>query len=83
MQTKGQRLIEELKIHILGTMESIPECSPDGQGCSYREIQDLAGLNLELSAQDGWLTWSVLASLAEDNKVEALRKGRRLYWRII
>ncbi len=83
MQTKGQRLIEELKIHILSTMKSIPECGPDGQGCSYREIQDLAGLNLDLSAQDGWLTWSVLAALAEDNRVEALRKKRRLYWRII
>ena len=83
MENKGKKMIKELKIHILDTMKSIPECGSDESGCSYKEIQDLAGLNLDLSAQDGWLTWSVLASLALDQKVEALRRGRRLYWRII
>lgn len=82
MQTKGRKLIRELKLHIMDTMNMVPECGTDGPGCSFREIEDLAGLSLDLPAQDGWLTWSVLAALAEENKAEALRRGRRLYWRI-
>jgi hypothetical protein len=83
MQSKGKKLIDELKALILDTMKSIPDCSRDGDGCSYRDIQNSAGLNLDLPAQDGWLTWSVLASLAQDSKVEALRRRRHLYWRIV
>ena len=82
MQSKGKRLLEDLKFHILDAMKSIGECQPNGSGCSYKDIQDLAGLNLDLPAQDGWLTWSVLASLAQEGKVESLRRGRRIFWRM-
>ena len=83
MQNRGKKAVEELKTLILDTMKSIPQCGRDGDGVSYRDIQNSAGLNLDLPAQDGWLTWSVLASLAQENKIEALRRGRHLYWRIV
>ena len=83
MQGKGRNMIQGLKAHVLQTMDGIDECNPDGQGITYRVIQDLAGLELELPAHDGWLTWSILASLVQDGKVEALRKGRRLNWRLV
>ena len=82
MQSRGKKVVEELKTLILDTMKSIPQCSRNGDGCSYREIQNSAGLNLDLPAHDGWRTWSVLASLAQDGKVESLRRRRHLYWRI-
>ena len=82
MNTQGAKLLEELKNHVIKTMINMPECDIDGQGCSYRTIQDEAGLALGLSAQDGWLTWSVLAALAEERRVETLRKGRRLFWKM-
>jgi len=56
MQIKGNRLIEELKEHVISTMKYIDKCQPGNLGVSYREIEDLAGLALELPAQDGWLT---------------------------
>ena len=82
MKGKGRNMIQGLKAHVLQTMDGIDECNPDGQGVRYRVIQDLAGLELELPAHDGWLTWSILASLVQDGKADALRKGRRLYWRL-
>lgn len=82
MQTKGRRLISELKAHVLENMKGIEQCQLGRQGVVYREIQDLAGLNLDLPAQDGWLTWSILASLREDGLVDAEKRGRRLYWRL-
>jgi hypothetical protein len=63
-------------------MAGMDECKPGGKGSSYSGIQDLAGLNLDLPKQDGWLTWSILASLREDGKVESIYQGRRLYWRL-
>ncbi len=83
MQNAGGRLISELKAHVLAAMQGIPECEPRGRGVAYRAIQDLAGLGLNLSAQDGWLTWSILASLKQEGKVDAVNRGtRRLYWRL-
>ena len=82
MQATGERLVQQLKNHILKTMAGIAECKLNGTGCSYRDIQDLAGLALELPAQDGWFTWSILSSLNQDGKVDIVRKGRRLYWRL-
>jgi hypothetical protein len=84
MQATGIRLIKELKNQVLDTMQGIDECKANGSGCTYREIQDLAGLSLDLPAQDGWLTWSILSSLNQDGKVEIIHRGksRRLYWRL-
>ncbi len=83
MQNAGALLISGLKAHVLSAMQSIPECEPRGQGVTYRAIQDLAGLGLHLAAQDGWLTWSILASLRQEGKVETAPRGsRRLYWRL-
>ena len=82
MQGTGQKLIQSLKAHVLQTMDGIDECNPNGKGVIYRVIQDLAGLELELPAHDGWLTWSILSSLVQDGKVNALRRGRRLYWQL-
>ena len=83
MQNAGGRLVSELKTHVLRAMQGVSECEPNGQGVTYRVIQDLAGLGLHLTAQDGWLTWSILASLKQEGKVETVSRGsRRLYWRI-
>ena len=82
MQGMGQNIVKDLKAHVLKTMDGIDECGPNGKGVGYRIIQDLAGLELELPAHYGWLTWSVLASLADEGKVEANRERRRLYWRL-
>ena len=88
MQNKGKELLQELKAHVLSTMKSIPECNPNEPGCSYKKIQDLGGLILDcpeqdnLPPQDGWITWVMLAVLAQEKKVEGLRKGNLLYWRI-
>jgi hypothetical protein len=82
MESTGKRLIRELKFLILQTMRRIPECAPGGRGVRYRIIQDLAGLELDLPTHDGWLTWSLLAALVEDGKVEVSRDGRRLYWKL-
>lgn len=83
MQGKGKRLIQELKTLVIDVMKTIPECGTTASGCPYSEIQDSAGLDLNLPAQDGWLTWSVLSALAIDHRVESLKKGRRLYWRLV
>jgi hypothetical protein len=82
MQSTGTRLISELKRQVLETMRGIKECQPDQMGVTYRTIQDLAGLALNLPKQDGWLTWSILASLNQDNFVNVEKRGRYLYWRL-
>lgn len=82
MQSKGKKLISELKSHILEVMKGIPECQPGAKGVSYRVIQDLSGLDLNLPAQDGWLTWSILASLRDDGIIELEKKGKRIFWRL-
>ncbi len=83
MQNAGARLVAELKAHVIQAMQGMPECDPRGPGVTYRAVQDLAGLGLNLPAQDGWLTWSILASLKQEGKVETVPRGtQRLYWRL-
>ena len=84
MQSAGEKLIKDIKNHVLDTMLGISECKENSSGVTYRDIQDLAGLALNLPAQDGWLTWSILSSLSQEGKVEAIHRGksRRLYWRL-
>jgi hypothetical protein len=83
MQNKGRRLIKDLKEHVISVIEGINECEPGNLGVSSREIEDLAGLALELPSQNGWLTWSVLSSLNQDGLVEAVRRKNRLFWRLV
>ena len=82
MESTGHKLIQDLKTHVLKVMAHLDECQPAGEGVSYRAVEELAGLGLELPAHNGWLTWSLLASLAQDGLTEAERRGRRLYWRL-
>lgn len=48
MQTKGPRLISELKAHVFETVKGIPECQSGQSGVSYSEIENLAGLDSDL-----------------------------------
>ena len=82
MQSDGVKLIRELKKQVLSTMAGIKECSPNGHGCRGNEIEDLSGLKVELPAQNGWITWSILVSLAQENKVESIKRGRSNHWRL-
>jgi len=82
MEDTGRRLMLELKRHVLRAMQQIGDCNQRGEGASYRVIQDLAGLRLDLPAHDGWLTWSLLASLVQDGQVDVVRDGRHLRWRL-
>jgi len=82
MRSQGKKLISELKSHVLEVVKGIPECQPGGKGVTYRDIQDLAGLDLNLPVQDGWLTWSILAALHEDGIIESEKRGRRIFWRL-
>lgn len=82
MEEIGRRLVRELKAHVFRVMEQIDDCRPEGQGVSYRIIEELAGLGLKLPAQDGWVTWSLLASLVQSGEVDVIREGRRLRWRL-
>ena len=82
MQSIGERLIQQLKDHVLKTMAGIPECQSAGTGCKNKEIQDLAGLDLDLPAQDGWLTWSILMALVKEGKLETVNTKKPMRWRI-
>jgi len=82
MNSKGLKIISELKTHIVDVMNGIDECKPDNKGVSYREIEELAGLELNLSAQDGWLTWSILSKLNDEGIVIGEKRGRRIYWKL-
>ncbi len=82
MIDSGRKLITNLQQHVIRAMKTIEECQPNQAGVRYRAIEAAAGLGLDLEARNGWLTWSILASLAADGSVEAVRKGRRLYWRL-
>lgn len=83
MEESGHKLIDALKTHVLETMSGIPECAVGGNGTTGRSIEELAGLGLDLPSQNGWLTWSILMSLVDDGKVEVLRPGRGMKWRLI
>jgi hypothetical protein len=75
--TEGERLIEQLKEHVLAVMRTQPECSPDGPGLRNKDIETAAGLALSLPRQDGWLTWSLLMALARDKKVQFTTRGKK------
>lgn len=79
----GQDLVDALQQHVLATMAGMEVCQPGQRGAGYREIEQLAGLELFLPKYDGYLTWVVLMRLAIDGKVEAtpesLRANRRKY----
>lgn len=75
--TSGQVLIAECKAHLLETMRALPECSPDGDGLGNKALEEAAGYALALERNDGWFTWSLLAALAIEGKVEVLQPGKR------
>lgn len=77
MGIEGEKLVERCKQHVLATMRVLPECAPDASGLRSKDIEKEAGLALHLSEQDGWLTWSLLMSLASDGRVNVLRGGKR------
>ncbi len=75
---EGRKLIEMLQDHVLQVMQSLPECQPGGPGATNKEIEEAAGLSLDLPYQDGWLTWSILHSLLQKGLVEGvvIKQGR-------
>lgn len=78
----GLQLVADLKRHVLATMAGMPECRPAiGSGSGSALIQDLADLDLDLRAHNGWLTWSVLMALIDDGLVEVVpgTESRRRY----
>lgn len=76
-KTQGNRLLEKCKRYVLATMRKLPGCSPRGPGLRSREIEKAACLSLHLSQHNGWVTWSLLMSLAESGKVKVTRRGKR------
>jgi hypothetical protein len=48
-------------------------------GLTYRDIEKLAGLIQDLSAQKGWLDWSILQTLREEKLIDAAKRGH-FYW---
>jgi hypothetical protein len=80
LEETGQRPVSEFKELILDTMISVEECHPGRCGLTYREIENLAGLNRDLSDQRAWITLSVLQSLREEKLIDAEKRGRYLYW---
>ncbi|OIQ58493.1 hypothetical protein MOTE_18630 [Moorella thermoacetica] len=75
---EGPKLIEILQHHVLRIMQQLAECQPGGPGATNKEIEEAAGLALNLPYQDGWLTWSILHSLLGKGLVEAvvIRHGK-------
>jgi hypothetical protein len=79
LQQRGEALLEQLKSHVLATLESKPECQPGGIGLGNAEIERTAGLALHLDLQDHWLCWSILKVLEREHIIE--RVGRPSRWR--
>jgi hypothetical protein len=73
----GQALIELCKRHLIETMQTLPECGPDGPGLGQKALEEAAGFELLLPEYDGYFTWSLLVALTMDAKVEALQPGKR------
>lgn len=67
-----------LKQHLITAMRSLPECHPRGPGAGNKDIEEAAELGLGLPYQDGWLTWSLLHSLIDEEVVEsvAIKRGK-------
>lgn len=71
--TRGAELIDELKQHVLRTMRGMPECAPGtGRGAGYRLVEEVAGIQVGLQGQDGWLAWSILVGLVQDGAIEVV-----------
>lgn len=73
----GQALVDLCKRHLIETMQSLPDCAPDGPGLGQKALEDAAGFALNLSEYDGYFTWSLLVALTLDDKVEAIQPGKR------
>lgn len=72
---EGPKLVGMLEEHVLYVMRRLEECQPGGPGATNKEIEQAAGLALNLPYQDGWLTWSILHSLLRKGLVEAVPPG--------
>ena len=83
MQKRGEWLIEGCKQHLLDVMESLDECRPGAPGGRNSDIERVAGFELELVEQKGWLTWTVLNGLVADGRIEAVREGRSRKYRLL
>lgn len=73
----GQALIALCKTHLIETMQSLPECAPDADGLGQKALEDAAGFALHLPEYDGYFTWSLLVSLANEGKVDVHQPGKR------
>ena len=80
---RGDELIEDCKTHILETMQQIPECAPDGPGLGNKAIEGETGFALGLQRQDGWFNWSLLISLVQDDRLEAVEGKRGRLYRLV
>ena len=58
-------------------MATLPECAKGGSGLGQKAIEDACGYALQLPQMDGFFTWSLLVSLALEDKVEAIQPGKR------
>ena len=74
-QREGERILKELRRHVVNTLKTIPE-SPDGVRAAT--IEKEAGLSLGLERFDGYLAYSLVQKMAEDGElVPVERKGHR------
>ena len=72
----GEKLIEQCQQHCLVTMRALRECAPDGTGLRTKDIETASGFALHLRRQDGWFTWSLLMSLAQEKKIQFTTRGK-------
>lgn len=78
--SSGTDLIGALSEHVLEAMRRLPDCERiRGIGAAAGVIQAAADLDLGLSEQNGWLTWSILQSLASSGRVEITTTRPRRY----
>jgi len=80
LDTRGQALVEQLKLHVLDVLQALSQCHPGGPGLGNAVIERHAGLALHLDRQDHWLCWSILKVLQREGKVEAI--GDPTKWRL-
>lgn len=69
----GNEVIDVCSNHILDVMSRLSECRPGAKGLGSGEIEEHAGLSLQLPYQDGWFTWSILHHLVQNGRIEAVR----------
>ena len=75
--SSGQALIDLCKRHLVETLAALPECDADGPGLGQRAIEQAAGFDLNLPEYDGYFTWSLLVSLANEGNLDVLQPGKR------